>query len=260
MPLACHRSGSGPPLLLLHSTAADWRIWTPVLPLLERRYEMLAVDLPGFGESPPLTETVTIAGLADAVQAFLAAAVTTPPHVAGISLGGWLGLELARRGMARSVTAFSPSGLWPSHAPRQTLWLLRFLQASARAPEPVVKWLARTRPGRTVAAGLFTGRPWLLASDDLMALRNAGRDCPGFPGIYALHKTSAIDGRSISTRVPVTVAYGSRDLIVPRRVRRHEATPRHALWVSLPGCGHVPTWDDPHAVAELIDTTARSAH
>lgn len=259
MPLACHRSGIGTPLLLLHSTAADWRVWTPVLPLLEPRYDILAVDLPGFGESPALTETTTIATLAGAVLEFLNDAGAATPHVAGISLGGWLALELARRGTARSVTAFSPSGLWPSHAPRQTLWLLRVLHGSARAPEPVVKLLARTRPGRAVAAGLFTGRPWLLPSEALMALRRAGRDCPGYPGVYALHKASAFDGRSISANVPVTVAYGSRDLIVPRRVRRHEATPQHALWVSLPGCGHIPTWDDPQAVAALIDTTARSA-
>jgi pimeloyl-ACP methyl ester carboxylesterase len=71
--LAYDRSGSGPPLLLLHGLGMSRAAWRPVLPLLAREREVIAVDLPGFGASPPGPRTVE--GLAAAVAA-LAAGLT----------------------------------------------------------------------------------------------------------------------------------------------------------------------------------------
>lgn len=55
------RRGRGSPLLLVHGLGAGWRSWNPVLDGLAMRREVIAVDLPGFGETPPLTGEVSIA-------------------------------------------------------------------------------------------------------------------------------------------------------------------------------------------------------
>ena len=58
------RTGSGPPIVLMHGIGLDRRIWDPVVPLLAREHEVVAVDLPGFGESAPLSGTPTVEALA----------------------------------------------------------------------------------------------------------------------------------------------------------------------------------------------------
>src|SRR5215216_3270566 len=65
-----HRGGSGEPLVLIHGIGHTWRGWRPMLPQLERRFDVLAVDLPGFGRSDPLPRgsDSTPEALADAVE------------------------------------------------------------------------------------------------------------------------------------------------------------------------------------------------
>src|SRR5690349_7795608 len=100
------RTGSGPPILLMHGIGMDRTVWDPVVPLLAREHEVVAVDLPGFGTSAPLTGAVTVAALAAAVEEL----GLERPHAAGNSLGGGIALELGRRGSAASVCAISPIG------------------------------------------------------------------------------------------------------------------------------------------------------
>ena len=108
-----HRGGSGEPLVLIHGIGHTWRGWKPMLPALERRFDVLAVDLPGLGHSPalPAGTDSTPEALADAVERQMLGAGFDSAHLAGNSLGGWISLELARRGRARTVTAISPAGL-----------------------------------------------------------------------------------------------------------------------------------------------------
>ena len=65
------RRGSGSPLLLVHGLGAGWRSWSPILDVLAESREVIAVDLPGFGETPPLTGEVSIATLTDSVANFI---------------------------------------------------------------------------------------------------------------------------------------------------------------------------------------------
>jgi len=57
-------------------------------------------------------------------------------------------------------------------------------------------------------------------------------------------------GRDIS--VPVTVAFGERDFILPRRSRCRSEVPAHTRWIEKRGWGHVPLWVDPLGVSQLI--------
>ena len=81
--------------------------------LLSRGYDAIALDFPGFGDSPDLPAGVepTAAALADAVENELDVLGVADFHVAGYSLGGRVALELASRGRVRSVVAIAPDGL-----------------------------------------------------------------------------------------------------------------------------------------------------
>src|SRR3954466_12903334 len=105
------RRGSGPTLVLLHGLGMDWRGWEPVLDRLAAEREVVAVDLPGHGESAVLDRRPDCYALTDAVQAFIG---DSRPHVAGVSTGGGIALELARRGGGPSGTA-APPLRFPTH-------------------------------------------------------------------------------------------------------------------------------------------------
>src|ERR1700731_2334481 len=105
-----HRAGTGTPLLLLHGIGAIWRVWSPVLPYLEPHHDVIVPTLAGHGGGPPLDPQVkpSVHALADALEDELDKLGLQKVHIAGNSLGGWLGIELARRGRALSLVLFSP--------------------------------------------------------------------------------------------------------------------------------------------------------
>ena len=113
-PIHLVRRGAGPPLVLLHGIGGEACVWDPVIDALAAHHDVLALDLPGFGRSAPLPDGVapTPEALAAAVARRLQAEGLSDAHVAGNSLGGWIALELAKAGHARSVTGLCPAGLW----------------------------------------------------------------------------------------------------------------------------------------------------
>jgi pimeloyl-ACP methyl ester carboxylesterase len=113
------RTGSGQPLVLLHALGLSRSAWDPVVPVLSQHFDVIGVDLPGFGASAPLPAHVepTPAALAEAVAALLAELGVTTAHVAGNSLGGWVALELAALTPVASLTLLAPAGLWRDQTP-----------------------------------------------------------------------------------------------------------------------------------------------
>jgi pimeloyl-ACP methyl ester carboxylesterase len=263
MTLAFTRRGSGAPLVLLHGIGSARQAWDPVLDRLAERFDVIAVDLPGHGESPLLPSDVEPRpdAIAAAVAAFLDSQGVTTPHVAGNSLGGWVALELAAIRPVRSLTLLSPAGLWHNGTPlynrislRTTRWLAKHLTAPACR-------LVRYRAGRVLILGQTHGRPSQIsatyARNAVLAMANA----PGFDATMKATEPSRYRaGPSID--VPVTVSFGSRDrLLLPRQSRHLEQLPEGTHLEELPEGGHVPMADKPDAVTRLIiATTERAAH
>src|SRR5688500_11157084 len=114
MPVDYERLGRGEPLVLIHGIGSERCMWQPVLAPLAAHHDVIAVDLPGFGASPALPDGIepTPANLARAIGELVGELGFERVHVCGNSLGGWVALELARLGLAHTVTAISPAGLW----------------------------------------------------------------------------------------------------------------------------------------------------
>uniref|UniRef100_UPI000623F9CD alpha/beta fold hydrolase n=1 Tax=Allosalinactinospora lopnorensis TaxID=1352348 RepID=UPI000623F9CD len=133
------RRGRGAPVVLLHGLGHRRQAWYPVLGRLARWHEVIALDLPGFGQSPGPAggDRYDLHSLVDAVQRVCAELGLERPHVAGNSLGGAIALELGAQGAAASVTALSPIGFSPALTRTGFRLLARGARAAARIPEPV---------------------------------------------------------------------------------------------------------------------------
>jgi pimeloyl-ACP methyl ester carboxylesterase len=257
--LAHSRSGSGAPLVLLHALGLSRASWAPVVPALAEHFDVIAVDLPGFGGSAPLTGEPSPKALAAAVAAFLDELGVAVPHVVGNSLGGWVALELAALRPPASVTLFSPAGMWPGLTPlycRVSLRASRWLAVHAAG---VLSRAVDTRAGRIAVLGQTHGRPARMSPAQAKTALEALGAAPGFDAVFAatLHR-HYVAGAPFSA--PVTVAFGDRDrLLLRRRWRRVDELPPDRRVVSLPGCGHVPMADDPAAVTALVLATTGRA-
>src|SRR3954468_3871796 len=257
MGLDCHRGGSGQPLVLVHGIGHTWRGWKPMLPLLEQGFEVLAPDLPGFGHSAPLPAGTapTAEALADAVEREMDAAGFYTAHLAGNSLGGWIALELARRGRARTVTAISPAGL---PTPRELAWGravllgMRWAARNSPAPEP----LLRNPVGRALLAGPALGKPWRADPADMIEQAELFGNAPGMlPTFEALEGRQPLGLTTLNT--PVLLLWGTKDVILlPRQGRRFERLIPGAELRYCKGLGHTPMSDDPELLSEAIEEFA----
>jgi pimeloyl-ACP methyl ester carboxylesterase len=237
--IAHTRVGSGPPLVLLHALGTDRHMWDPVLERLAAEREVFAVDMPGFGASPQI-DPAAPADLAEAIHAGLG---LDRPHVAGNSLGGWVALELALAGHARSVTAIAPAGMWaqpllPKRSPARTL---------ARAARPFLPALMHGERGRRIALAGTTVHPERIPRDAAIGLVRAYADAPGFEAANDGMRAGRFTGLA-EIDVPLTLAWPEHD----RLVARPRVVPPGAREFTLRGCGHMPTWDDPEQVADVL--------
>ncbi|MEU9131385.1 alpha/beta hydrolase [Kitasatospora sp. NPDC048540] len=257
MDLVHERRGDGPPLLLLHGIGHRWQGWKPVLDLLAREREVIAVDLPGFGASPPLPAGMpyTIASAVTVLGDFLRSIGVERPHVAGNSLGGLFALHAARQGLVSSATALSPAGFYRAAGYRYASGVLNLHRIAARTPEPVRARLAESAQGRKLMFGMIYGRPERLDPRELLLDTRALLDAPGF-------RQTLLAGRAeqatrfpadLPPDVPVTIAWGTRDRLLPNvQGRRARRLLPGARFIPLVDCGHVPMGDNPELVARIL--------
>ncbi|MFJ4080564.1 alpha/beta fold hydrolase [Streptomyces iakyrus] len=252
--LSYTRRGSGEPLLLLHGIGHHRQAWDPVIPALAAERDVIAVDLPGCGESPALPDGMAhdLPTMSTVLTAFFGALEIERPHVAGNSLGGLLALDLARARLVRSVTALSPAGFWNDAERRYAFTVLAAMrQIARRMPPPVVERLARPAIGRTLLTSTIYARPGRRSPEAVVAETLALARAQGFSETLRSGRTVQFTDDIVST--PVTVAWGNRDrLLIPRQGVRAKGVIPGARLVRLPGCGHVPMNDDPALVARVV--------
>jgi pimeloyl-ACP methyl ester carboxylesterase len=244
MTIAYERSGQGPALVLLHPLGADRRVWDPVVARIEGRCDVIVLDLPGFGESPPLSGvTPTPRALAAAVAIQLSALGVTRPHVVGNSLGGWVALELGLTGAAGRVTAVAPAGLWPEPlVPKAGI-----AHRLAHAVLPLAVAVVATSLGRSVLLSGTAAHPRRIPGADAAHLVRAYALAPGFTEVNNAMRASRFEGLE-RIRCPVTLVWPDHDRLIQRPVW----VPDRIDNVVLTSAGHIPMWDAPGALTEIL--------
>ena len=162
------RRGSGSPLLLVHGLGAGWRSWLPIIEAVAEQREVIAVDLPGFGETPSLAGEVSIATLTDSVAGFIREQGLDGVATAGQSMGGRMVLELARRGVGGDTVALAPGGFWSDRELRVFSATLRPSISLVRAMRSRLPALLDNPAGRTVLLAQLSARPWALSCETVL--------------------------------------------------------------------------------------------
>ena len=254
---ASHRGGSGPPLVLLHGFTDTWRVWELVLPTLERHHDVLALTLPGHAGGPPLPEPLTDEVIPDAIERAMDEAGFETAHLVGNSLGGYVALQLAARGRARTVVALAPAGGWATtdDSYHDLFTIQAELVQQVRATAAHADAIVATAEGRRRATRLVTSNFEHIPAE---LLAHQIRGIAGADGALAMIEHGRAGGWPLDAAdiaCPVRVVWGTEDKLLPwpsAAARYRSDWLPHADWVELEGIGHAPQLDIPLETAQLI--------
>jgi pimeloyl-ACP methyl ester carboxylesterase len=247
------------PLVLLHPFLVSGIVWQDVAPLLSSYHQVFTPTLPGHSGGPPVQHRpATIWDVIDAAETYLDENCLQRPHLAGNSLGGFVAIELARRGRASTVCALSPAGFWTNG---------RRSPALAPAARKVHKLAAMSRLSGPVGPLVFKS-----AVARRLSLRFLNSACHGdrVPADKLVELTRTIVACSVTKEVlstdeeqvapldplpcPITLAWSEKDSMFPVTTYGEVARERlpGATFEILPDVEHVPMFDDPELVARTI--------
>ncbi|AII53484.1 alpha/beta fold hydrolase [Hymenobacter sp. APR13] len=257
------RRGAGRPLLLVHGIGGSWRSWNTIIDALAAERDVVAVDLPGHGKTPPLAGENSIRTFADALTAFLTQHNLLGIDAVGSSMGARLVLELARRGgVVGAVVSLDPGGFWQG-------WEIPFFYHSVsvsvklvKALQPVMPLLAGSAVGRTVLLPQFSARPWAVDARQAQEEMRTFANTPVFEELLDRlahgEKQQAAPKGSISE--PLVIGWGRQDRVcLPSQAKLALAKFPDARLYWFDNCGHFPQWDQPEEATRLI-LAATSGH
>ena len=253
--LAYQLLGEGPPLVLLHGYLGDGRAtWGPQLDALSDEFTVVAWDGPGTASSADPPPGFRLADFADRVAELIGALGLERPHVAGISLGGALAIELYRRhpDLPRTLVLASGYAGWAGSLPpaETELRLRQVLELADRPPADFIKevgptMFAESTPAETVDAFVANAAEFHPAGLRAMARSMAEADlCDVLPQIA----------------IPTLLIHGDSDVRSPLYVAEqlHAGIPGSKL-VVLRGVGHLVNLEAPERFNAALRAFLRSA-
>jgi pimeloyl-ACP methyl ester carboxylesterase len=261
--------GPGEPALCVHGLEGSSRNWTDLMDLLRPGLACEALDLPGFGDSPPRPDgRYSIAALAQTVAALIERQDRGPVHLIGNSLGGAVCVKVAasRPELIRTLTLISPA--LPDSHPRLDRLRLPLLTVPWLGARLLRKYQAISPEHRVADVitncyydpGLFPRARFAAEVDELTRRDSLGYAAAALVGsirtltaetLRVGHAQAWRDAERISA--PTLVIYGSRDRLVdPRMAGRAAHAFSDGRIVVLPRTGHVAHMERPDVVAAEI--------
>ncbi|MGO9354831.1 MAG: alpha/beta fold hydrolase [Mycobacterium sp.] len=247
-----------PPLVLLHPILISGRIWHDVIPYLSSHHQVYNHTLLGHRGGPPVQRhPTTIVDVVDAAEQYLDDHRLERPHLVGNSAGGFVAIELARRGRATTVCALSPAGFWSTE---DGSWdraanRARRVAAMCRLVHPVAPLIFRSAIVRRLALrSINIAR----RADRVAAARAVEAVEDSVACTVTVDEVFSTDDGKIAPLdplpCPITLAWSEKDSLVPVATYGEIARERlpQATFEVLPDVGHVPMFDDPELVARTI--------
>ncbi len=236
-----------PAIVFVHGTRVTRAVWAPQMTGLSDEFRTIAVDLPGHGERAD--EPFTLAGAADVVAGAIDAEAGGRAVVVGLSLGGYVAMDVAARtpervrGLVLAGATAEPT--WPTKAPFLAFaWGLSALSgARVGAPvDAVSRWYFERRFPPDIAG------PIVAAGSGRAAAR---RPCAPSPTNDSSRGSPRTRARSCSSTASGTCPSGS----APAGSRAAAADPRRVL---IAGASHLSNLERPAAFTEAVRRFARS--
>jgi pimeloyl-ACP methyl ester carboxylesterase len=255
-----------PPALYVHGLGGSSQNWSSLMAELDGAVDSEAVDLPGFGDSPPPDDgDYSVTGHARAVIRHLDAAGRGPVHLFGNSLGGAVTTRVAavRPDLVRSLTLVSPA--LPELRIQRTAVptaLLGVPGVAALFNRFTKEWTAEQRVRGVMALcygdpGRVTEEAFRHAVDELERRLQLpyfwdamARSARGIVNAYTLGGQHGLWRQAERVLAPTLLVYGGRDQLVGFRMARKAARAfRDCRLLSLPDAGHVAMMEYPDVVA-----------
>lgn len=246
-------------LVLFHGLTMSGRAWHTTRAFLPADLDVVTPTALGHaGGRTPHTRPVRIADVVDDAERTLDDLGLGQAHLAGNSMGGWVALELARRGRALSVTALSPAGTWDptSREHKRTRTALGRAGTDSRRSRALLPLALRVPAIRRFAMRTTSADGARVAAHEILAAVDDLLGCTVLDDLLTTTESLApLDLDPATT--PVTVAWSASDALLLPGVNGERAKQLipNANHISLPGVGHVPMLDDPALVAATIRET-----
>jgi pimeloyl-ACP methyl ester carboxylesterase len=249
--IAYERVGQGPPLVLVHGAAVDSRMWRPQLAALADEFTVVAWDEPGAGRSSDVPSNFALVDYADSLATLLDALELGPAHVAGLSWGGTVVLELYRRHpeLVATLLLVDTYAGWKGSLPEQ--------EVRARV-EGVRRILAADHLFDPTLPGLFAGEP---PAEFVPLLEEMAADVRPVSMRTALLVMAEADQRDLLPRiaVPTLLIWGELDARAPLTVaRQFEQAIPDAKLVVIRGAGHVSNLEQPELFNDAVREFCRA--
>ena len=260
MTLKHARFGHGKPLLLVHGLGGTRHSWDPILPALARAREVIAIDLPGHGQTPEEADSDTFNGLARSLDDWLSEQDLLNVDMVGSSMGARLVLEMARRGRSGAVIALDPGGFWQG-------WERTFFRSTlaasirlVRALRPAIPVITRNIAGRTALMAQLSAKPWALDPPMIARELQSFVSTRTFDALVKDLANGPMQRGPSGSAAPVVIGWGRKDrLCLPRQAARAKAAFPDARLHWFDNSGHFPMWDQPQETVRLIlEATGRS--
>ncbi|MEN5299512.1 acetoin dehydrogenase dihydrolipoyllysine-residue acetyltransferase subunit [Brucella sp. TWI559] len=239
------------PVVLIHGFAADLNSWRGLFAGVSLGHPILALDLPGHGNSPRVVPE-SIDDIAASVEATLAALGVTSCLLVGHSLGGAVATVTASRGVidVRSLLLISSGGLGPQVNAAFINGLI-----GAKSEASIVPWLKLLVADESHLTKPFINATIAQAADAEL------RETQGAIGArFFADGTQTFDVRSsIATlAMPVRLIFGAQDRVIP--VAHAHGLPGKVGVHIFAGCGHMPQIEERAAVLQIFKECAAAAN
>ena len=254
--LALDDLGTGDPLVLVHGIATDRSIWDLVVHELARTRRVVALDVPGFGDSIPAGEDFDLREVsAQIVEGLLAAGIDGPFDLVGHSLGGGIAIMLAatNQQLVRRLVLVAPAGLRPFPAAVSNVLAASAdaVLAARRSAAPLTDtWWGR-RLLLAFTAADAADLPPSLARQMVEASAAAKRTAPALATITSADLRFTL----AHTQMPLGVIWGEADRTVPIRALEDLLGARpDATVIRVADAGHVPMIERPQEFIAALQT------
>ncbi len=251
---------TGQVALLIHGWSSSWYAFSPLIPLLSKRFRCIAVDLPGYGNSPPLPTRVSIEAYADILFDLLCEVTDNPAVVIGHSMGGMIALTMALRHRVQIERLVL---LCPTVSGHLSTSINLFVSPITMLERyPLANWMVSAMEPYMLSVTDRLMRPvsfaerTAISEDDYIRLRSDARR-PGQGRVraecYWAMREGDLRGKLAEIEPPSLVLWGAEDNTVPLR----DAGVVADEWPSadlriIPKAGHWPQFETPEITRRYL--------
>jgi pimeloyl-ACP methyl ester carboxylesterase len=249
--------GQGPPLVFVHGLAGCWQNWLENIPYFARSHRVIAIDLPGFGDSELPQEDISMPGYGRFVDAFLGEIGVERASIVGNSMGGFIAAEVAvsHPGRVDKLALVSAAGVMTVRTAELTVakQLARSFNAGSARVLARRRGLVRRRRLRKLILNGIVRHPELLQPELVYEIASGGGK-PGFLDAFKAILDYDFRDRLPEIERPTLIVWGRNDRIVPvGGAYRYEQLIPNSRRVIFEETGHVPMIERPALFNRVLE-------